>query len=77
MKVDPWLLRCVPDHFKTQEMRDKSMEKDPWLLKYVPDWFVTRKSICMWYDDTTYDDDEDNFLSGMMDIKNERLKKPQ
>ena len=58
-------------------MCDKSMEKDPWLLKYVPDWFVTRKSICMWYDDTAYDDDEDNFLSGMMDIKNERLKKPQ
>ena len=39
----------------------------------------------MWYDDGEYcdddddddDDDKDNFLSGMMVIKNERLKKPE
>ena len=34
------LLRCVPDHFKTQEMCDKAIMKDGSILRFVPDNFI-------------------------------------
>ena len=37
------MLLFVPDHFKTQEMCNKAMEKDPWLLGDVPDCFKTQE----------------------------------
>ena len=83
--VDPLHLKYVPDHFKKQEMCDKAVRDEPRTLLFVPDCFVTRQWLYMWYDDGEYcdddddddDDDKDNFLSGMMVIKNERLKKPE
>ena len=30
-----------PDHYKTQEMCEKAVEKDPWRLYDVPDHFKT------------------------------------
>ena len=78
LEVDSWLLNDVPDHFKMQDGCDRAVRDDFSYLQYVPDWFVTREGVYMWYDDCDYyHDDEDNFLSGTMVIKNERLKKPQ
>ena len=82
--IEPRLLEFVPDHFKTQEMCDKALRDYLFSLQLVPDWFVTKERVCMLDDNSEYrddddddDDDEDNFLSGTMVIKNERLKKPQ
>ena len=51
VKDVPWRLKYVrmglttqihvPDHFKTQEMCEKSVEKDPWWLFNVPNRFKT------------------------------------
>ena len=38
------------------------MRDDPYSLQYVPDWFLTRKGVYVWYDDTYYFDDKDNFF---------------
>ena len=35
--------RYVPDHFKTQEMCNKTVDKDLWMFKYVPDGFKTQE----------------------------------
>ena len=35
----------VADHFKTQEMCDKTVRDDPFSLIYVPDWFDTSKNM--------------------------------
>ena len=37
VRNNPWALRFIPDHFKTEDMRIKAFEADPWLLKDVPD----------------------------------------
>ena len=83
------MLKFVPDHFKTQKMRDKAVKKDrPYFLQFVLDWFVTQEQIKIW------DDARDscicdmmmmviigmmmtNFLGGTKAIKNGKLKKPQ
>ena len=59
---EPYNLKYVPDHFKTQGICDKAVRDDSSSLQYVPDWFVTRERVDMWYDDNKYcdDDDEDN-----------------
>ena len=36
IEKDSWLLRHVPNHFKTQEMFEKAIEKDSLNLNYVP-----------------------------------------
>ena len=41
VKEDPKDLGIVPDHFKTQEMRDKTVSEDPYYLQYVTNCFVT------------------------------------
>ena len=49
----------IPDHFKTQEMRDDAVRRRSWLLKHVPDWFVKEQHIGSWDDDELikwYDD---------------------
>ena len=35
----PKVFRCIPDHFKTQDMCKKAVEKDSDMLKYVSDHF--------------------------------------
>ena len=84
VEVDPSYLQLVPDHFKMQEICDKAVKDDSSSLQFVPDWFIIREWTDMWHDDYYGDDgchwgddDGDKLLSGMMDIKNRRLKKPQ
>ena len=47
VKIYPWELKCVSDHYKTQEMCKemwhKKVQSDPQTLKYVPDQFVTQE----------------------------------
>ena len=76
---EPYNLKFVPNYFKTQEICDKAVRDGPSSLQYVPDWFVTREWVYICYDDSEYcdDDNDDNFLSGMMVIRDVRLKKPQ
>ena len=47
----------VADHFKTQEMCDKTVRDDPFSLIYVPDWFVTQQ-VKIWHDDSEYHDND-------------------
>ena len=56
------MLCHVPDHFKTQEMCDKTVRDDPFSLVCVPDWFVTQQQIKLLHDDQG-DDDDDKFFS--------------
>ena len=49
--VDPWQLKYVPDHFKTQEMCDKAVSDYHFSLRLVLDWFVTQQQIDILYDD--------------------------
>ena len=51
VEVDPWQLKDVPDHYKTQEMCDKSMRDYLFSLQQVADWFVTQEQIDIRYDD--------------------------
>ena len=39
VKLVPWLICHVPDHFKTEEMCNDAVWVDPLHLKYVPDHF--------------------------------------
>ena len=43
MRIKPYLLRYVPDHFKTEEMCKKAVEQASWQLENVPDQFKTQK----------------------------------
>ena len=59
VEIDPWHLYDVPDHFKTQEMCDKSVMDYLFSWWYVPDWFMTQEQIDIWYDDDyVYNDNE-------------------
>ena len=42
-KQQPIPMKHVPDHFKTQEMYEKSVEKDSWLLRHVSDRYKTQE----------------------------------
>ena len=56
---NPWLLKYVPDPFKTQKICDKAVRDYLFSLQFVPDWFVTREQIDKWYDDDyVYNDNE-------------------
>ena len=43
---DPWVLRFIPDHLKTQEMCIEALETGLWKLEDVPDRFKT-KEMCI------------------------------
>ena len=76
VRMDPWLLKYVPDQYKTQEMCVKAVRDDPSSLGYVPDWFVTRERICMWYDVSDhYADDEDNSFKWYDGYKRRKAQK--
>ena len=40
---DPWVLKHVPDQYKTQKMCNEAVERDPWMLEFVPDQYKTQK----------------------------------
>ena len=67
---EPYSLKFVPNHFKTQEMCDKAVRDDTYSLQYVPDWFVTRERAYM-----CYGDDEDNFFKWYDSYKKQKTQK--
>ena len=81
--VDPYFLELILDHFKTQETCDKTVKEDSFSLQYFPNSFVTRGGcgcgvmtiMMMMVIIRIMIMMKINFLSGMMGIKNERLKK--
>ena len=40
-----WLLKCISDHFMTQEIFYEPVRTEPLSLAYVPDYFKSQK-IC-------------------------------
>ena len=58
--VDPWQLKNVPIHFKTQKMCDDVVQRDSYSLQFVPDWFVTGQQMQMWADDDDYYNDDEH-----------------
>ena len=47
LKVGPWQLKYVPNHFKTQEICDKAVRDDSSSLQYASNWFVTMEWVYM------------------------------
>ena len=51
VRMDPWLLKYIPDHFKTQDMCYEAVEEDLSNLRYVSDHFKMQemcvKTVCM------------------------------
>ena len=45
IEEDPWSLRFVPDHFRTQEIGAEAVRKEPYFLQEIPDHLKTR-GIC-------------------------------
>ena len=43
MRISPAAFFLIPDHFTTQGMCIKAVEKDPWQLYYVPDHFKAKE----------------------------------
>ena len=67
VEIDPWHLKYVPYHFKTQEMCDDVVGRDPYYLAGMADWFVTQKQLKLWHDD---DDDDDDCNDEMIEWYN-------
>ena len=44
-RKDPWVLRFIPDRFKTQEMCIIALEVGLWKLKDVPDHFKNARNM--------------------------------
>ena len=78
----PYTLGHVPDHFKIEKMCNKAVEKNPWSLVGIPDWFLTHQKICqvmklIMAGVVCFRIMMMILLSGIMVIKNARLKKSQ
>ena len=43
VKDEPYVMKYVPDHFKTQKLCYKAVKNDPSFLQSVPDWFITKE----------------------------------
>ena len=52
-----------------------TVRDDPSSLRYVPGWFVAREWVCMWYDDSDYYADEDNFFKWYDGYKKRKAQK--
>ena len=74
VEVDPWQLKDVTDHFKTQKMCDDGVWGQPFPLQFVSDWFVTQQQLKILHD---YDDDydDDKLIDWYEGYQNGRLKK--
>ena len=57
--IIPYLLKFVPDYFKSRKMCEMVVRRKPRSLEYVPDWFVTQVEIRILHDDYDYCDDDD------------------
>ena len=40
---NPWQLKEIPYHFKTEDMCKRNAEKNPWYLGHVPDQYKTEQ----------------------------------
>ena len=59
VEVDPWQLKDVPDHLKTQEICDNAVKDYLFSLRLVPNWLVTQQQIDTRYDyNYVYNDSE-------------------
>ena len=76
VEAESWLLYHVPDHLKTQGMRDKAGRDDPSYLQYFPDWFVTQQLLKLWhdYDDHCNDDKRAESYDGYKRRKTQKAK---
>ena len=43
VQSEPWVLRFVPDHYKTQEMCNEAVQSEPEVLRLVPDQLKTQE----------------------------------
>ena len=59
IEVNSWQLHYVPDHIKTQALRNNAVEEEPSSLKHVPDYFVTQKQLKIWHDGDDYCKDDE------------------
>ena len=40
---DPRFFEFLPNHFKTQDMRNEAVRNNPWALSHVPDQYKTQE----------------------------------
>ena len=74
VEIDPYAVRLLPDHLKTQEMCDKAVRDYLFSLQFVPDQFVTQYQVDIWYDDDyVYNDNE--MIKWYEDYKRRRAQK--
>ena len=45
VEENPWMMRYVPNHFKTQEMCNKAVQREPKTLEFIQDWFGMQEQI--------------------------------
>ena len=76
MCMEPWLLKIIPDRFKTQQMCDKAVARSPYTLRFVPGWSVTQQQVKIWHDDSYYCDD-DKLIKWYEDYKKRKGQKAQ
>ena len=68
VEKNPFLLKYIPDKYKTEDMCNNAVNSKPWVLQYVPDQFKTQ-DMC----DSAVDN-EPRTVSTMYQI-NTKLKK--
>ena len=72
VRIEPWLLRIIPDYFKLREMCDKVVARNPYMLEHIPHWFVTQQEIWPWDDD--YHDEFIKWYEGYQKRKAQKKK---
>ena len=45
------MMHHVPNHFKTQKMCNKSVQRELKTLEFIPNYFVTQRQIDLWHQD--------------------------
>ena len=70
VRIEPYLLKYVPDLYKIQDMCEKAVLKNPVTLEYVPDQFITPKMVKNLYNEENLKNNEDLHE---INIKNTRL----
>ena len=74
--IIPYLLKFVPDYFKSRKMCEMVVRRKPRSLEYVPDWFVTQVEIRILHDDYDYCDDDDSieWYDGYQNVRPKKHK---
>ena len=70
VRIEPYLLKYVPDLYKIQDMCEEAVIKNPVTLEYVPDQFNTPKMVKNLYNEENLKNDEELHE---INIKNTRL----